>query len=397
MARCSITLGILLFVGLAWSESAFAQIQFEADYLFLRQSGRDSTSFINGPDGLSSGKTDFGFQSGYRFGISGGGTWWEVEAVFAQVDGWDSTANTVMTRPLVFDDATNGFVAPANTIAIPNSLLQAATNPNAGGINEMQEIEHLQAGGFAQLKASSRYRDFELNFASNRNRSWYRFGIGYRNLQLNEGAGFLARGTFDAIDSATGDTFGNPGNVSNDGLSDAALQQAGLSLVSGTADGFNAAAVPNLGPDTVTLLYHGSAANELNGIQALFAARLIPTDLFLLEGIFKAGVYHNSVRSNVSELIAGSVNDDSVYGRNFSDRKGTASFVGTVGLRGLIPLTDYISLVSGYEALFLTGVALGTDQFQGVHTNALGARTYSAKANDSTILHGGNVGLQVSW
>jgi hypothetical protein len=366
----------------------------------LKQSSRDGSSVISGPEGISTGDIDFGYESGYRFTLSGGGTWWEVEAVFAQVDDWSDGFSRTLTRAMVFDDTGNNAnvvgLAPGNMLSLVNSLFEASTNPNAGGVDETLEGEHLRAGGLVQMRASSRYRDFELNFSSNRNANWYRFGIGWRNLQLNETSGIAIGGTFDAIDSADGAQFGDPTNRPNDGLSHTALVDAGYVLVSGGANGFDAAATPD-GPDELLLFYGGRADNELNGIQAIFAARLIPSEVIYVEGFAKAGAYHNHVTARATDLLIGTGNDDSSYGRSFHDQKGTGAFVGSLGLRTLLPLTDYISVVTGYEALFVSGVALGTEQFRGIRTNLAGTRTFSANADDSTILHGGKVGLEVAW
>jgi hypothetical protein len=116
-----------------------------------------------------------------------------------------------------------------------------------------------------------------------------------------------------------------------------------------------------------------------------------------IEGVAKAGLYHNRVEARTTELLVGSGDDDSVYGQSFTDQKGTGAFVGSLGLRGLIPVTDYINLVTGYEVLFLSGVALGTEQFKGVRQDVLGGTIFTAQADGSTILHGGKLGLEVLW
>lgn len=395
----------MLGAWLANGEMARAQFVFEADALFLRQDNRGSSSFITGPDSISTGDVDFGFKSGYRFALSGGGSWWEVEAVFAQIDDWSDSSTSILANPLVLDDTfDNGVVVPvppANRLGFQSALSAAASNPNAGGVDETLESEQLQGGALADLiagwRASSRYRDFELNFATNRNASWYRFGVGYRNFQLNENATFLTQGIFNALDTDDAAVFGDPTNDPNDALSDAALTAAGFTSVSGGSDGFDAVDVPISGPDILTAYYFGSANNELNGVQAIFAAHLSSNEWFILEGIAKAGLYHNSVDARTTELLIGSLNDDSVYRRTFTDQKGTASFVGSLGFRAVVPVTDYISLVGGYEGILATGIALGTEQNQGIHTDLFGNQAFTAKANDSTILHGGKLGVEVAF
>ena len=73
------------------------------------------------------------------------------------------------------------------------------------------------------------------------------------------------------------------------------------------------------------------------------------------------------------------------------------AFGGALGFRILVPMTDYISFITGYEALLLTNIALGPDQHQGVGTNLLGATQYHVVTHGLFVAHGGNAGLQVTW
>jgi len=391
---------VLLAGWLVMGGTAQAQLQLEADYLIMKRTDSDSSSFISGPQGVS-GSGDYGFASGYRFGIVGGYDWFEVEALFAQIDDWTDSQDRVLDAGLSFDDAAaNPFVfpgGPANILAFRNALFDAATRGGPVGQDETLEGELLQPGAIARVRSSSRYRDFELNFGTNRTTNWYRFGIGWRNIRLNDRTQFATIGTFDAIDIDDGAVDGDPGNDDNDALSDAALVAAGFSITSGAADGYDAAGVVGAGPDTLAVFYGGSADNELNGLQAIGAAQLTESEHFVIEVIGKAGLYHNSVHASTTEMLIGSVNDDSVYSRFYSDQKSTASFVGSLGLQARIPVTDYITFTTGYEGMILTGVALGGQQFDGIHTDILGNTVYSARANDSTLLHGAKFGLELTF
>jgi hypothetical protein len=400
MLRFSRMLVVLLAGWLVMGSSAQAQLQLEANYLIMKRQDSDSARFLTGPEGLS-GADDYGYASGYRFGIVGGLDWIEVEAIYAQIDDWSDSQDRVLASGLSFDDAAaNPFVfpgGPANVIAFRNGLFDAATAPGPVGQDETLEGELLQPGAIARLRSSSRYRDFELNFSNNRTLSRYRFGLGWRNIRLNDRTQFVTLGTFDAIDVDDGAVDGDVGNDDNDGLSDAALIAAGFQVSAGAADGFDAADVVGAGPDTLGVYYGGNADNELNGLQAIGAAQLTESEYFVIEVIGKAGLYHNSVRGSTREILFGSGNDDSVYSRVFSDRKSTASFVGSLGLQARVPLTDYITFTTGYEGMILTGIALGSQQFEGVHRDLLGNTVYSARANDSTLLHGAKFGLELTF
>jgi hypothetical protein len=392
---------VLLAVCLAGSSSARAQVTFEADWLFLQKDNQQASPFISGPDAVSTSSLGSDYESGYRFALFGGGAAWEVEAVFSQVDGWSDSQTRTLANYLVLDDTANNAVVipgpPANTFAYATALFDAATNPNAFGQDETLESEHLQPGATVVLQTDAMFRDFELNFGTNRETQWWRAGLGWRNVRFDDGALLLARGTFDARDVDDNATVGAPTNDPNDGLSHDALGAAGYTLIGGSANGYDSAAAPGIAPDTLTTAFGGQADNELNGLQGVLGARLFPGDWMTLEGVLKVGVYHNRVQAQAVETLIGSVNDDSIYRRTFTDRKSTAAFLGSLGVRGLFPLTDYINFVAGYEVNFLTGVALGTEQFQGVRTDLLGNQVFSANASDSTILHGGHAGMQVSW
>jgi hypothetical protein len=400
MLRFSRMLVVLLAGWLVMGSSAQAQIQLEADYLIFKRQDSDSASFITGPQGVS-GTDNFGYASGYRFGIVGGLDWIEVEALFSQIDDWSDSQDQILGAGLSFDDAAgNPFVfplGPANVFAFRNGLFDAATAPGPVGEDETLEGELLQPEAVARVRTSSRYRDFELNLSNNRTLNRYRFGLGYRNIQLNDRTQLVTIGTFDAIDVDDGAVDGDAGNDENDALSDAALVGAGFTASSGAADGFDAADVAGAAPDTLAIFNSGKADNELNGVQAIAAAQLTSSDYYIIELIGKAGVYHNSVHASAAEALIGSGNDDSIYTRFFSDQKSTASFVGSVGLQARIPVTDYITFTTGYEGIVLTGVAIGSQQFEGVHTDLLGNTVYSARANDSTLLHGAKFGLELTF
>ena len=202
MLRFSRMLVVLLAGWLVMGSSAQAQIQVQADYLILKRQDSDSASFITGPQGVS-GTDDFGYASGYRFGIVGGLDWIEVEALFSQVDDWSDSQDGILDAGLSFDDAAaNPFVFPggiANVLAFRNSLFDAATAPGAVGQDETLEGEMLQPGAIARVRTSSRYRDFELNLSNNRTLNKYRFGLGYRNIQLNDRTQLVAIGTLSLI------------------------------------------------------------------------------------------------------------------------------------------------------------------------------------------------------
>ncbi|REJ76977.1 MAG: hypothetical protein DWQ34_27950 [Planctomycetota bacterium] len=389
--------GLVLLITLLSGSSANAQGRFEAQWLFWHRNADADGPLINGPNGFSDDDSEFGYDSGFRF--TGGWSFGEfdVEASFMQIPDWESRENYTLPLPTVFDDPTNAFIAPANNIAVPGSALRNAATLAAFG--EDDEIEYLEAGATASTTYTSTFDSFELNLGSNRAKRPYWFSLGWRHMELDEASTTLLTGTFQVRDADDGAFIGDAGNGGNDALSNSALTSAGFTHIAGTSNGFfgydPGAAAPTI--TTLGIAYQGQAQNDLDGVQLTLGGRVQPSDFVILEGFGKLGVYHNEASGSVQETVAGLINDNSVYRRTLSNRKTTASFGGALGFRILVPLTDYISFMTGYEGMLLTNIALGPDQHQGVGTNLIGATQYQVVTHGLFVAHGGNAGLQVTW
>ncbi|MEW4530675.1 hypothetical protein [Maioricimonas sp. JC845] len=402
MNRPTLTLlGALLFGMLLTPSSGHAQVRIGADWLFLSRDNDSDAQLISGPNAVSSGEMDFDYESGYRLNF-GVGLWeYELDASWTELPEWSSSQGGTMTAPFVFDDTAGNAVVvpvpPGNTFAFNNAMFDATTSMVMGAV-EANESEQLHTGAVWQLYSESRYDDFEINLGTNREQTWYRVSFGYRHVRFDERAGLSVSGIFDALDSDDGAVFGDPTNEANDGLSNGALIGAGFINIDGAADGYSAFDVMGgASPDTVTVLHLGAADNRLDGGQMTFAGRLFPSDYVIVEGILKAGLYRNKITAAVSEVVSGSVNDDSVYARTLRDERDKAAFVGTVGATVMVPVTEYITIRGGYEATFLTGIGLAAEQTARVATDALGNAVFSADGDGVAIIHGGVLGLELFW
>lgn len=377
------------------------QIRFLAEYLFLdRDTDFDQANLITGPDGFSASDVGFDRQSGYRLGLAVVVWDWEVEATVVRLDQWDTRRSGTLVDALTFDDTINsafyGGPAPHNSYAFPNALFFAATNNDpfddlSGTDDETLEAEFLMPLSTLTFDYQSELEDVELNFKSPWIGCHFRFGIGFRDIDLNELAQLTVSGVFDTVDSATG----LEADI-NDGLSHQALISSGLTLLSGAADGWDDENAAPAGPDVLILDHAASTRNLLDGVQFTFDASLLTSERWFLDTYLKAGVFHNRTRGTVTETYTGFANDDSVYGRTFSDSRSTVAFAGNLGLRGTAVLTKNIRFRTAYEALFLAGVALAPDQFLGVTSNGPDAR-YQVYADGQVIAHGGSLGLELVW
>lgn len=388
----------ITIVGLAVSltgRAAEAQVRFESEYLLWTRNNDADAPIITGPGGFSADLADFGYASGYRFTLGASLSYFDVEASFSSIPDWSDSTGGFLTLPLVFDDPSNPNIAPANGLGFVNALALAAGVPGL----EDNEIEHLLPGALLQSRYESSFDSFELNVGSNRVVRPVFFALGWRHLELKENAATLILGDFQAIDADNGAFPGAVGDEPNNGLSHAALTGAGFALVSGAGDGF-AGYDPTLVAPVITtlgIMYQGVTRNDLDGGQLTVGGRYAASDIVALQGFLKGGVYHNRALGIVRETVLGVANDTSVYQRTFRDRATTASFAGAVGFDVIVAVTDYVNFTLGYEALFVTDMALAADQQSGITTDLFGIPRYDVVHDSLFIAHGASVGLELNW
>lgn len=395
MLRRSLQIIALCVGALGLALPAQAQFRFSAEALFMDRDNDGGRQMLNGPDSISSGGNN-GFQTGQRFTLGASYDVYDLEFIAAQVYGWNYSSTGTLASPLIFDDtATNPlFALPApNTLAFTNSLFNAATTVTL----EDNESERLQAGATWAVNGSSNFQDYQINVGTNPTRNPWRVSLGWRQMRLNEANGVGIRGTFDALDTATGAAPGDPGDEPNNALSDDALTGAGFSLMSGTGNGFDASALPPTGPDTLLVYYQSGTQNLLNGAQVSGSYDLLPDSSIDLTLLGRVGIFHNDAKAALGEYLVGSLHDDSVYQRTYAQSKSTVAFGGTLGASALFPLTDYISATLGYEATFISNLALAPSQVSGLSDSPLGTRNYSVDTSGKLIMHGATLGLQVNW
>ncbi|MCA9055213.1 MAG: hypothetical protein KDA75_15340 [Planctomycetaceae bacterium] len=386
---------LLLSFGLAAAglpRTAAAQMWFESDYLFWGRTNGSSQDYITG--GAASDDADFGFASGYRLILGGGVGNYEVEGIFSQINGWNGDGTSGLVLPVAFDgNAANAIVFPggATTLALNSGLALAASQAA-----ELSEAEFLTAGSIVTHSYSSNLRDIQLNFGSHRDLNWFRWGIGYRNVLINENGGAGIFGTFDALDIDDAAGPGDPNNDPNNGLATGSLAAAGFTSLRGTG-GFDSINPLVPSADTISMIMTGTTENRLDGVQMMFGVSGSPHEVVTLEGFLRFGLFYNRINGSASELLVGGGDDDSVYFRTLGDSTAKASFGINPGFRSQINITDYIALTAGYELLILTGIGLGPDQLGQVQQNLLGVPSYKVDADGLFVGHGGNVGLEIRW
>ncbi len=384
-----------------YSETAPATIfSGGAQYLIMSRDTKlsSATRVVNGPDAALTGfgNIDFQYQSGFRAFLAAETDGVKMEAIYSNYGNWHDQNQGSLTQGLSFDNGTVGLWAGANSLSQSTyfSPLAFASTPLLGG--EADEFEGLGPNtGFPtdtfptyQTWYNSQMQAFEINVITADCCSTFQYGLGYRNLQLTETAGVGITGGFRAADVA----------APNNGLSHSSLTGVGsLAFSGGAANGFqDEVGNPSGFADTLTLFRQAETRNALNGVQAIFQQEIMYYRGIVVNGVVKAGIYHNSASGAILERYTGvdasPGGATSRYGRSFSDAKSAVAFVGTVGLQSSIPLSNHWSLIGGYEATFIHGVALAPDQNLGNN-----GTTYNVNANGDVIVHGANAGLQFSF
>ena len=134
-----------------------------------------------------------------------------------------------------------------------------------------------------------------------------------------------------------------------------------------------------------------SAANNLYGGQIGLAGVLWTYNRFRIESWIKAGIYGNSASNSVS--ISESPGGTFVLN---SSHQHTA-FVGDLNFTGVYQLNDRWAIRSGYQLLWLTGVATAGDQLHNLTLGPGPASTLSMNTSHTAFFNGATIGLERLW
>lgn len=144
--------------------------------------------------------------------------------------------------------------------------------------------------------------------------------------------------------------------------------------------------------------YQTSCINNLFGGQIGLDSRLWSTASgFRLDGLVKAGAYANEAAQSSAYVNVPS--GASPYSNTVlvTNSPAACSFVGEVGLTGVMPISSCWDFRFGYVGLWVTGLAQPTNQLSGqsLAPGALTAGTLSAAG--TAIVQGASFGLEGRW
>lgn len=164
---------------------------------------------------------------------------------------------------------------------------------------------------------------------------------------------------------------------------------------------FTLADTLNDGVNWVDDQYRTDCLNNLYGGQIGLDARLLSLGSLRIDSVVKAGAYYNAALQSSSYTLIDHVdpaNSGSAAVTVFQS-PAACSFVGEVGIAGVLPITPNVDFRVGYLGLWITGLAQPTQQLSGQQLNPApgSTNTGTLTANGGTLVQGLTLGLEGRW
>ena len=137
-------------------------------------------------------------------------------------------------------------------------------------------------------------------------------------------------------------------------------------------------------------IYSTNCMNDLYGGQIGLDASLLKIANVRTEAFVKAGAYYNNAyQSSTYQYLP--------VNQNIRVGGSACSFVGEVGMTGVLPLTENIDFRFGYLALWLTGLAQPTNQLSGQTLVQATPPSGSLNTVGGVVVQGLTLGLEGRW
>lgn len=145
---------------------------------------------------------------------------------------------------------------------------------------------------------------------------------------------------------------------------------------------------------TTIPMYSVDTSNHLYGFQ-------IGGDMVLwnaggwihVDTLLRGGLYYN--RAEQSTLAPALTPVIPLFVDRITAADSQTSFLGEIGLVGVMEMNDTLSVRAGYQVMWLEGIALAPEQIAGTDLSAPGSAT--VRAEGGLFYHGGSVGLALKW
>jgi hypothetical protein len=381
---------------------------FQADWLWTSRAGEwsNTRNFINGPDAASfddlpgfTGDNGYRLQGGVRIRN------WIFECVYSHYGDWESSLNRNVDGVAFNPAASNagGDWAGRNSIngstyftPIANAANLTTPVNTAGDQSGLGPSTTFATDAKPALMAYS-HSDFYMTEANVKGADYLfplwgrglRMGVGYVNANFNNNAWVALSGTFRAVNA--GGTVSLPNSVLT------APTGGDLTLYAGGGTGFTDGISNNNGgaetvPSQLLLTHSANTRNELNGAQLVLDADLLELQHLEFGATLKAGMFDNFAQGTITETYSETNNDLSAYYRRFTDSCHQLAFMGGVGVDASYHLTDEIAICAGYDVLFLSNLALGQEQINGVSNS-----WYHVQTNGTATIQSVRTGLEIDF
>jgi hypothetical protein len=121
--------------------------------------------------------------------------------------------------------------------------------------------------------------------------------------------------------------------------------------------------------------------NHLYGGQIGLNVAFINTCSYSIEGVVKVGVYgnHSDLAMRIPDLL-------------FGDKTSHTAVQGEIGLMGIYQVTEHLSARLGYQAMWIDGIAIASDQVE--NANPANAKPYMG---GSLFYHGATAGFEYAF
>ncbi len=379
-------------------------IYFQADWLWTTNASiwTNTRNFIDGPDAASfSNLPNYTAENGYR--LKGGARvgCWIFEGIYSHYGDWTSTFNENIDGVAFNANAAAGNWAGrnfinANTYFAPIFNAASLTSPvnTAGDQSGLGPSTAFATDHPPALLAYS-HTDFYVTEANIKDAEYFfplwgrglRIGAGYVNANLNNDSWLGLTGTFRAS-NAGGTTVSLPNSVLTSPTG------GNLVLYSGGGAGFTDG-ISNGGTGTPSQLFFTHSAktrNEFNGAQIILEGDAFDIGRFDFGFNLKAGIFDNFAQGTIVETYTTTNNDLSAYKRQFSSSTNHLAFLGGVGVDAGWHVTNEVAIRTGYDVLFLSDLALGPEQINGLVNN-----WYRVQTNGSACIQSVHAGLEVAF
>jgi hypothetical protein len=137
--------------------------------------------------------------------------------------------------------------------------------------------------------------------------------------------------------------------------------------------------------DNESSFLEANVDNHLYGGQIGLNVALINTCRFSLEGVIKAGVFGTRADLDMTTPLITPASAPANSARH-------TSFLGEVGLMGIVQITNNLALRGGYQAMWLDGVAIAGDQIENADPS-----THRPYVGSTLFYHGAIAGLECAF